>query len=67
MPVRSARETFYGHSFIADEWGDLIAEVEDGEPAARRHVGPCPGAHASRRHGLLRDRRPDLYVSRLRS
>ncbi len=55
-------QAFYGHSFVADEWGDLIAEfgsAESGvlvatldlERAARHRAGM----------GFFRDRRPDLY------
>lgn len=53
---------FYGHSFIADEWGDMIAEFGsddsgvliatlDLECAARHRAGM----------GFFRDRRPQLY------
>jgi len=54
--------TFYGHSFIADQRGDLLAELGreeedvicatlDLERLRRRRAG----------FGLFRDRRPDLY------
>jgi N-carbamoylputrescine amidase len=69
MPVVAANrigledgQAFYGHSFIADEWGDLVAEfgsAESGmlvatldlERAARHRAGM----------GFFRDRRPQLY------
>ncbi len=69
MPVIAANrvgteegQAFYGHSFIADEWGDLVAEFgsEDSgvlvatldlERAARHRAGM----------GFFRDRRPQLY------
>jgi N-carbamoylputrescine amidase len=69
MPVVAANrigledgQAFYGHSFIADEWGDLVAEFgseENGvliakldlERAARHRAGM----------GFFRDRRPQLY------
>ena len=55
-------QRFYGHSFISDEWGDLVAEfaAEDSgvllamldlERAARHRAGM----------GFFRDRRPQLY------
>lgn len=57
-----AAQTFYGHSFIANEWGDLACEFgaeEEGvlvstfdlDLAARRRAGM----------GFFRDRRPQLY------
>jgi N-carbamoylputrescine amidase len=69
MPVVAANrigceagQTFYGHSFITDEWGDLVASYEreetgvlvarlDLERAARHRAGM----------GFFRDRRPQLY------
>ncbi len=55
-------QTYYGHSFITDEWGDLLAEMGREEtgfiiaeldlPAARRHRASM---------GFFRDRRPQLY------
>ena len=69
MPVAAANrignedgQRFYGHSFIADEWGDIVAGFEgeesgvlmatlDLERAARHRAGM----------GFFRDRRPELY------
>ncbi|WP_296678403.1 N-carbamoylputrescine amidase [Novosphingobium sp.] len=69
MPVIAANRTgsedgqrFYGHSFIADEWGDYLAEYGaqdsgfliatlDLDRAARHRAGM----------GFFRDRRPQLY------
>jgi N-carbamoylputrescine amidase len=55
-------QKFYGHSFITDEWGDFVAEVEDWQAGAL--VATLDLAQA-RRHragmGFFRDRRPDLY------
>ena len=53
---------FYGHSFIADEWGDLAAEYGDGESGVL--VTTLDLARAERHRagmGFFRDRRPDLY------
>ena len=69
MPVVAANrigmegdQTFYGHSFIANEWGDLVTEFSDSEEgllvatldldlAAKHRAGM----------GFFRDRRPQLY------
>jgi N-carbamoylputrescine amidase len=55
-------QSFYGHSFIADEWGDLVCQFGadetgvlcttiDFDLAAKHRAGM----------GFFRDRRPDLY------
>lgn len=69
MPVVAANrigkegdQSFYGHSFICDEWGDVAAELGTGEAgmvlasldldrAAKHRAGM----------GFFRDRRPQLY------
>ncbi len=69
MPIVAANrigvedgQRFYGTSFIADEWGDIVAELGDDEEgvivatldldrAARNRAGM----------GFFRDRRPELY------
>jgi N-carbamoylputrescine amidase len=69
MPVIAANrigtegdQRFYGHSFIADEWGDLIAEYGSGESGA---LVARLDLERARRHragmGFFRDRRPELY------
>ena len=69
MPVIAANrigdeggQTFYGHSFITDEWGDLVAEVGKNETGA---LVATLDLEQARRHragmGFFRDRRPDLY------
>ena len=53
---------FYGHSFISDEWGDLVAEFGAGETGAL--VATLDLAAAARHRaswGFFRDRRPQLY------
>ena len=59
---QDAGNTFYGHSFIADEWGDMLAQFgreETGALVAELDLD------AARRHraswGFFRDRRPQLY------
>lgn len=69
MPVVAANrigtegdQTFYGHSFITDEWGDLAAEFGRGEAGAL--VAELDLARAARHRagmGFFRDRRPQLY------
>ena len=69
MPVVAANrigdeegQCFYGHSFIADEWGDFAAEANGKDHGAL--VATLDLARA-RKHragmGFFRDRRPDLY------
>jgi N-carbamoylputrescine amidase len=69
MPVIAANrigdeggQVFYGHSFITNEWGDLVAHYE------REEVGVLTAEldlEAAARHrasmGFFRDRRPQLY------
>jgi N-carbamoylputrescine amidase len=56
-------QTFYGHSFIADEWGDFIAEVEEWQSGA---IVATLDLERARKHragmGFFRDRRPELYA-----
>ena len=55
-------QNFYGHSFIADEWGDLVAEF--GSAATGVLVAQLDLARAARHRagmGFFRDRRPQLY------
>ncbi len=57
-----AGQTFYGHSFITNEWGDCLGEL------GRQEAGVITAEldlAAARRHrasmGFFRDRRPQLY------
>ena len=69
MPVIAANrigdeggQVFYGHSFITDEWGDLVARFEREETGAL--VAELDLARAARHRasmGFFRDRRPQLY------
>jgi N-carbamoylputrescine amidase len=69
MPVAAANrigneggQTFYGHSFISDEWGDLLAEYgpeETGVLIARLDLARAARHRAGM--GFFRDRRPQLY------
>lgn len=69
MPVIAANrigeedgQEFYGHSFITDEWGDLLTEFGAGETGTL--VATLDLARAARHRagmGFFRDRRPQLY------
>ena len=73
MPVVSANrigsegpdagaQNFYGHSFICDEWGDLVAEYRAAETGVL--VATLDLARAAKHRagmGFFRDRRPQLY------
>lgn len=54
--------TFYGHSFIANHWGDKVAEcsrTEEGIITATFDLDAIAAYRAG--FGFFRDRRPDLY------
>ena len=55
-------QRFYGHSFITDQWGDLLSEVEDWQSGA---IVATLDLEEARMHragmGFFRDRRPQLY------
>jgi N-carbamoylputrescine amidase len=55
-------QKFYGHSFITDQWGDLLSEVEDWQHGA---IVATLDLEQARMHragmGFFRDRRPQLY------
>ena len=69
MPVLAANrigsedgQNFYGHSFISDEWGDLIADFGAAETGVL--VASLDLARAAKHRagmGFFRDRRPQLY------
>ncbi|MCF8707387.1 N-carbamoylputrescine amidase [Rhizorhapis sp. SPR117] len=70
MPVIAANrigdeegQSFYGHSFITDEWGDLVSEVGAQDTGT---LVATIDLDRARRHragmGFFRDRRPDLYA-----
>ena len=55
-------QNFYGHSFITDEWGDLVSDVGSHEVGAL--VATLDLEQASKHRagmGFFRDRRPQLY------
>ena len=69
MPVLAANrignedgQNFYGHSFISDEWGDLVAEFGAGETGVLTATLDLARAAKHRAGmGFFRDRRPQLY------
>ncbi len=69
MPVVAANrigtedgQRFYGNSFIANEWGDLVVEFDDTERGTLVATFDLDLAAQHRASmGFFRDRRPDLY------
>lgn len=55
-------QAFYGHSFITNQWGDLIAEYGSDETGVLVASFDLEEARQHRAGmGFFRDRRPDLY------
>lgn len=55
-------QTFYGHSFICDHFGDIRAELPDTEEGVLvRELDLEEAATRRAGFGFFRDRRPDLY------
>ena len=55
-------QSFYGHSFISDEWGDLLAQYGADETGVLSATIDLDRAAVHRAGmGFFRDRRPDLY------
>jgi len=53
---------FYGHSFICDEWGDMLAEYGSAQTGVLHAVLDLEKAREHRASwGFFRDRRPQLY------
>ena len=74
MPVIAANRTgseddhvgqpqkFYGTSFIANEWGDVVLDLDDSETGLMVATFDIDQARAHRASmGFFRDRRPQLY------
>ena len=56
-------QSFYGHSFITDQWGDFLADygaVETGVLVATLDLNAARAHRAGM--GFFRDRRPELYA-----
>ena len=55
-------QKFYGTSFIANEWGDLVCDLDDSECGLMVASFDLDAARAHRASmGFFRDRRPQLY------
>jgi N-carbamoylputrescine amidase len=58
-------QRYYGHSFIADHTGEIVASFDESEEGALVHSFDLARIEAYRAEwGFFRDRRPDLYVNR---
>lgn len=56
-------QKFYGHSFITDEWGDMVAEFGGAEAGVLTATLDLDRAARHRAGmGFFRDRRPQLYT-----
>ena len=55
-------QKFYGTSFIANEWGDVVSDLDDTETGILIATFDLDQARAHRASmGFFRDRRPQLY------
>ncbi len=55
-------QTFYGHSFICDHFGEILEEIPSGqEGVIVREVDLAEAAKRRAAFGFFRDRRPELY------
>ena len=56
------QQSFYGHSFVSDEWGDLVTEFGGSESGVLTATLDLDRAARHRAGmGFFRDRRPQLY------
>ncbi len=61
-----ATQTYYGHSFIADHTGELVAKLGEAEEGVLVHSFDLDAIARYRADwGFFRDRRPDLYAKSL--
>lgn len=60
--VEGLEQTYYGHAFVADYTGELVAEFGSTEEGALLHTLDLAAARQFRAGmGFFRDRRPELY------
>jgi len=60
------RQKFYGHSFIADHRGEIVASLGASEEGVLTHTFDLAEIESYRADwGFFRDRRPDLYAKSL--
>ncbi|MED5206105.1 MAG: nitrilase-related carbon-nitrogen hydrolase, partial [Pseudomonadota bacterium] len=56
------QQSFYGHSFISDEWGDLVSQFGADQQGVLLATLDLERAKKHRAGmGFFRDRRPQLY------
>ena len=61
------RQSYYGHSFVADHRGDLVASFGDQDEGVLVHSFDLAEIARYRAHwGFFRDRRTDLYAKTIR-
>jgi N-carbamoylputrescine amidase len=61
--VKNTSIVFYGHSFIADHTGAVVAQADDHSEAVLVSTFDLGKIRAARHAwGLFRDRRPELYT-----
>ncbi|AWN24307.1 N-carbamoylputrescine amidase [Deinococcus irradiatisoli] len=66
--VGDLQQTYYGHSFVADYTGEIVAEFGEAEEGALSHTLNLTEARKFRAGmGFFRDRRPELYAPLLTS
>lgn len=59
---REGEQTFYGHSFICDEMGNILQQLRENEEGLVQASLDLAAARSTRAAwGFFRDRRPDLY------
>jgi N-carbamoylputrescine amidase len=62
----SATQSYYGHSFISDHKGELVAKLDDHEEGVLVHsFDLAESARYRAEWGFFRDRRTDLYAKTL--
>ena len=55
-------QRFYGTSFIANEWGEIVCDLDDSETGVLSATFDLEQVRAHRASmGFFRDRRPQLY------
>lgn len=60
--VEQQEQSYYGHSFVADYTGEIVAELDDKTEGALIHTLDLSAAREFRAGmGFFRDRRPELY------
>ncbi|MFA7468192.1 MAG: carbon-nitrogen hydrolase family protein [Desulfotomaculaceae bacterium] len=63
-PARNEKGTYkaWGHSMVADPWGDVLAEAGEGDEVLCVDIDPVRIGDVSKKLPLLKHRRTDLYT-----